>query len=481
MQTDHTEAGGDDRTLPLVVDVDGTLISGDLLVEGAARLVSTTPLSLFRLPFWLMKGKAALKREVAQRVSLPASALVINDSVLAEINTAKEAGRPVWLATASDEEAAAPLVEATKVDGLLASDGKTNLVGKSKASRLVEKFGEAGFDYIGNERRDLAIWSKARHAIGVDLSPDLQEQVKKLDPHARFIEGQRGGASDYFRALRPHQWVKNLLVFAPLIAAHETGLAAYLTVLGIFAALSACASGTYLFNDLLDLPHDRAHPTKKARPLAAGKISLIAAAMLCVLMVFAGVAGAYALSVPAGHFVLLYLGLTLAYSLVLKRKTFIDVVALAGLFTLRVLAGGAAVAVTLSPWFLAFSIFIFLALAIVKRQKEMFGLNVAGETTSEGRSYFVEDLPVLASLAAASSFAAVMVLALYLSSPETGERYARPDLLWLSCPLLVYWLGRMVLLANRGVIDDDPVVFAVRDSTSWYTGLGLLAVFVAAL
>ena len=155
--------------------------------------------------------------------------------------------------------------------------------------------------------------------------------------------------------------------------------------------------------------------------------------------------------------------------------------ALAGLFTLRVLAGGAAVAVVLSPWFLAFSIFIFLALAIVKRQKEMFGLNAAGETTSEGRSYFVEDLPVLASLAAASSFAAVMVLALYLSSPEIGERYARPDLLWLSCPLLVYWLGRMVLLANRGVIDDDPVVFAVRDSTSWYTGLGLLAVFVAAV
>ena len=290
-----------------------------------------------------------------------------------------------------------------------------------------------------------------------------------------------GRAADYLRLLRPHQWVKNLLVFAPLVAAQETRLEAWLLVAGVGAALTACASGTYVLNDLLDRPYDRRHPGRRGRPLAAGTVGALPAGGLAGGLAAGGLGAAFWLSAPAGRCVLLYLAVTVAYSLVLKRRLFLDVVALAVLFTLRVLAGGAAAAVPLSPWFLAFSIFVFLALAVAKRQSELQALRAADLSAVGGRAYRAEDLAVLAALGAASSFAAVLVLTLYVASPGVSERYARPDLLWLACLLLLYWLGRTMLLANRGVVGDDPVVFALRDRTSWLVGGGMLALFAAAL
>ena len=286
---------------------------------------------------------------------------------------------------------------------------------------------------------------------------------------------------DYLRALRPHQWVKNLLVFAPLVAAHETRPGPYLVVAGLCAALTACAAGTYVLNDLLDLPYDRRHPGRRHRPLAAGAVRLLPAGGLAAALAASGLAAAFWLSVPAGRWVLLYLAVTVVYSLALKRKLFADVIALAVLFTLRVLAGGAAAAVPLSPWFLAFSVFVFLALAVAKRQSELQALRAADLSAAGGRAYRAEDLAVLAALGAASSFAAVVVLTLYVSSPAVSERYAQPDFLWLVCLLLLYWLGRTMLLANRGDVGDDPVVFALRDRTSWLVGGGMLTLFAAAL
>ncbi len=290
-----------------------------------------------------------------------------------------------------------------------------------------------------------------------------------------------GGPLDYVRALRPHQWVKNVLVLAPLVAAHETQGGAYLVAAGPFAALSACASSGYLLNDLLDLPHDRRHRTRRRRPMAAGRVPLLPMILLSAALAAGGLALGFTLSAAAGPYVLLYLVGTLAYSLVLKHKVFVDVITLAVLYAVRVLAGAAAAAVTLSPWFLAFFMFTFLALAIVKRQTELQALRESGGAAPGGRAYCAGDLPVLAALGAAGGFAAVVVLALYIRSPEVNVLYARPDLLWLACPLLIYWLGRMTLLANRGAVDDDPVVFALRDPASWLTCLGLLAVFAAAL
>ena len=474
---------------PLVVDVDGSLIGGDLLIEGIARLLSVSPLSLFALPFRLaaamVRGRAGLKRRIAEAVRLSPDTLAWNPAVLEEIAAAQAAGRSVWLASASDARAVLALAETVGAAGCLASDGRTNLAGEAKAAALVARFGERGFDYIGNERRDLAVWKRARRAIGVGLGTGLARKVRALDGEARFLPGLGGGPRDWFRALRPYQWVKNVLVFVPLAAAHETGAGPYLVAAGVFAALAAVASGTYLLNDLLDLPHDRGHPAKRHRPMAAGKVPLLPMIGLGAALAAGGLALAFWLSAAAGLWVLAYLAVTCAYSLSLKRKIFVDVTALAMLYAVRVLAGAAAVSVPLSPWLLAFFLFLFLALAIVKRQGELRG---SGRSASGGRAYLAEDVPVMAALGAASGFASVVILTLYIQSPETGERYARPEFLWLICPLLLYWLGRMALLAGRRGEDserlpdnDDPLLFALRDRTSWLTGLAVLAAFAAAL
>ena len=471
----------DNAGVPLVVDVDGSLVGGDLLIEGIVRFLVASPFSLFAIPFWLIRGRASLKRQVARAVSLPPATLVLNPAVLDEIASAKAGGREVWLASASDEMAVAPLVEAAGATGCLASDGCTNLAGSAKAAALVERFGEGGFDYVGNERRDLAVWKRARHAIGVNLSASLAGQVRALDGKARFLPGLGGGPRDYFRALRPHQWVKNVLVFAPLVAAHETQPWLYLVAAGVFVALSACASGTYLLNDLLDLPYDRRHTSKRRRPMAAGKTPLLPMMGMGAALVTGGLGLAFALSPWAGLCMLGYLIASVAYSLLLKRKVFLDVVTLALLYALRVFAGATAASILLSPWFLAFFLFAFLTLAVVKRQHELRTLHNSGESNAKGRAYMTDDLAAMTALAAGSGFAAVVVFALYIQSSDVLTLYSRPVFLWAICPVLLYWLGRLTLLANRGAVADDPVVFAVRDRVSWLVGLGVLTVFAAAL
>ena len=278
----------DEISIPLVVDVDGSLVNGDLLIEGTLRLLATTPFKLFSLPFWLAKGRAALKRRVAQAVSLPPETLVLNPAVLEEIAAAKAAGRQVWLASAADELAVAPLTEHLGTTGHLTSNGHTNLVGETKAATLVRRFGAGGFDYIGNEWRDLAVWKQARRAIGVNLSARLARKVRRVDTEARFLSSLDRRPLDYLRALRPHQWSKNVLVFVPLIAAHEIQASLYLVAAGLFVALSAVASGTYLLNDLLDLPHDRRHERKRHRPLAAGTVPLLPMVGLSLVLAVGG-------------------------------------------------------------------------------------------------------------------------------------------------------------------------------------------------
>lgn len=471
----------DNPGVPLVVDVDGSLVCGDLLIEGTARFLAASPLSLFAVPFWLIRGRAALKRRIARAVSLPPATLVLNPAVLDEITSAKAEGRTVWLASASDEMAVAPLAEAVGAAGCLASDGCTNLVGRTKAAALVERFGEGGFDYVGNEQRDLAVWKHARRTIGVNLSASLAGRVRALDERARFLPGLGGGPRDYFRALRPHQWVKNVLVFIPLVAAHTTQPEMYIVAAGMFVALSACASGTYLLNDLLDLPHDRRHTSKRRRPMAAGQIMLLPIIGMGAVLVLGGLALAFSLSARAGLGLLGYLIVSVAYSLFLKRKVFLDVVTLALLYAIRVFVGALAALVPLSPWFLAFFLFIFLALAVVKRQHELRTLHNSGEPNARGRAYVVDDLSAMTALAAGSSFAAVVVFALYIQSLDVAALYSRPTFLWAICPMLLYWLGRVTLLANRGAVADDPVVFAMWDRVSWLTGLSVLAVFAAAV
>lgn len=285
----------------------------------------------------------------------------------------------------------------------------------------------------------------------------------------------------HLQALRPHQWVKNLLVFAPLIAEHETSLGSYLTAAVMCVALSACASSAYLLNDLLDLPHDRAHANKRRRPLAAGLVEPRAALVLSAILAVGGLALAFLTSRPGGVCVLLYVVLTLAYSLLLKRRLLVDVLTLAALYMVRIFVGSVTLSITLSPWFLAFFLFAFTSLAITKRQNELQKLPASGDGSIDGRAWCAGDRPALAALGGATAIGSVLVLALYIQSPEVDVLYGRPEFLWLLCPLLIYWMGRMMLLANRGAVDDDPVEFILRDRVCQLTALAMAAAFAAAL
>ena len=469
-----------EAAIPLVVDVDGTLIGGDLLIEGIARLIATSPLSLLCLPVWLARGRAVLKRKVAERADLPASTLVLNPAMLDCIASAKAADREVWLASASDQLAIAPLAEEVGVAGWFASDGVTNLRGRAKAARLVDRFGEGGFDYAGNEGQDLYVWRVARRIVGVDLSPRLKRRVRMLGKEVRLLPGLGGGLRHCWASLRPQHWIKNALVFAPLIAAHDTQAGHLLLAAGAFVVISACASAGYLLNDLVDLPNDRRHPEKRRRPMAAGKAPLMPMLGLGGVLAAGGLAGAFWISTAAGLWTSLYLLVTVLYSLSWKRKLFIDVVVLATLYMVRIVAGALVIPIPLSPWFLGFFMFVFLALALVKRQRELHG-QASGAIGQGGRAWRAEDMPVVGAFGAASSLAAALVFALYIQTPQVGELYARPEFLWPICPLLIYWLGRMTLLAHRGFVDHDPVLFALRDRTSWLTGLTVAAALFAAL
>lgn len=466
-------------TVPLVVDVDGTLVRGDLLLEGVARLARAAPHNLLRLPFWLAKGPAVLKRRVAEAIPQDADSLELNPGVVDAIATAQAEGREVYLATGADALAVAPLAERLAVSGCIASDGRVNLVGKAKAAALVARFDTGGFDYLGDDPQDLAVWAKARRSIGVGVSRRLAKRLRAQDEHARFLPSARGGILEYLRALRPLHWVKNALLFLPLVGAHETNLGPYLILACVFVAFSLLASGTYLVNDLLDVPHDRLHRAKRHRPVAAGSLSGKRLLTLALTLVVAGLSAAFALSLAAGLAAVAYLALTVGYSLRLKRVPVLDVVALALLYVMRVVTGGLVVSVSVSGWLLALSLFAFLALAIAKRQNE---LTLSQDRDSlPGRGYVDTDLAPLTAQGAASGLMSAVVFALYIHSPETMRMYERPQALWFVCPLLIYWFGRLTMLANRGELHDDPVVFAVTDRATWVTAGAALAAFATAM
>lgn len=468
-------------SVPLVADVDGTLLRTDLLLESVFRFIRLAPFGLLNLPFWLKNGKAVLKARLAGRVELRPESLPFNQAVLDFLKREKQKGRPVYLASASDRRYIEALAEHLGfVDGVLSSDGRVNLAGSAKAERLVEAFGDAGFDYIGNERRDLQVWRHARKAILVDASDDLARRVREIHPDAEVLSQRRRGVTPYLRAVRPHQWLKNLLIFVPMLAAHRGETEAFAAASIAFVAFGLCASGVYVLNDLFDLAHDRDHPTKRTRPFASGEIPIVQGLALAPLLVAAGLALASTLSLRFITVMAIYLGLTSLYSVYLKRKMLLDVLTLSGLYTIRLVAGGVATSVVVSPWLFAFSLFLFLALAIVKRETELVGRLDKQDERAPGRSYRPSDLIVLTALAAASGFNAVLVLALYMNSETVNELYQSPAYLWLICPLLMYWVGRLLMLSHRGHMDDDPVVFALTDRPSLLVGLLAAGLVVAA-
>lgn len=468
---------------PLCVDLDGTLIRGDLLFESLVLLVKRNPLYLLRLPFWLLRGKAAFKAEIARRIELNPAALPYNADLIEWLRQERANGRSVWLVTASNERLAhAVATHLGFFDGVFASDERSNLAGAAKGAHLVNRFGERGFDYCGNERRDLAVWERSRGAIVVQGSPALErEAAERTELVGRFPAAPpTTWKPPLLRELRPHQWAKNLLVFMPLLAAHKAGnVPADLIALAAFIAFCLCASSVYMLNDLLDLEADRAHPRKCRRPFACGDLPIVAGLVGAPLLLLAAVLIAAFLPERFWAVLTTYYAVTLAYSFALKGLALIDALSLAGLYTLRIIAGAAAVHVPLSFWMLLFSVLLFLSLAFVKRFAELESLRRQQRLRAAGRGYRVEDLPVLQSLGAAAGYLSVLVLALYVNSPDIQALYRHPKLIWTLCVLELYWVSRIWLTAQRGQMHDDPVVFALRDRASLV--IGLLAVVTVAL
>jgi 4-hydroxybenzoate polyprenyltransferase len=445
------------------VDLDGTLVKSNLLIETLASAVKQRPLVVFALPFWLARGRAALKKELAQRARLDAALLPYDESVLADLRRERLAGRAIYLATAADESVANEVAAHLGLfDGVVASDGARNLKGEVKAHALAERFGEKGFDYIGNDRFDIPVWKRSRNAIRVQRPAH--------------------GVTHLLKALRVHQWAKNLLLFVPLLTSHHfLDPGALPESLLAFLAFSFIASAVYLANDLVDLEDDRRHPAKRLRPLAAGDISIEATLALVPFLLTAGAAVALLLPWRFGVLLAVYVAANLAYSLGLKRVALVDVFVLAGLYTLRILAGAAAIEVPVSHWLLAFSMFVFLSLAFAKRFVEVANVAARAGTAVGGRGYRAGDGQLLATLGSASGYLSVLVFALYITSKEIVALYRSPAILWFAVPLLAYWISRVWLLAHRGVLHEDPVLFALHDWPSYATGAAVIVVMLAAI
>ncbi len=475
-------AGARTAAPPLVVDLDGTLIRGDLLHESALKLLKVAPLSALSMPLWLASGKAVLKRRIAEQVSIDTALLPYDPEVLELLRTEREAGRHIVLCTASDERYAHEVARHLALfDEVIASDGRENVSSSRKADRLVDRFGEGGFDYAGNSHDDLAVWRRARRAIVVRASASVRAEVSRTVPVEREIGRTGAGLRTWVRAIRLHQWMKNLLVLLPLAASFKLGQPGLLVdALVAFVAFGLCASSVYILNDLMDLESDRAHPRKRLRPFAAGDLPApagigVALAMLCMAVALASTVRPAFLG-----WLGVYFAGTLAYTFFLKSKVIVDCIALGGLYTLRVIAGSAAATLPLSFWFLAFSLFLFLSLAFLKRFSELRTLVQAGREDSRGRGYLASDLPIVQSMGIASGFASVLVLALYINGDTVLRLYSRPEWLWLTVPVHLYWVSRMWMQAQRGNMHDDPVLFALKDRYSVFCGVLFALTMLAA-
>ncbi len=474
-----------DSTFPsLCVDLDGTLIKTDLLVESFFLLLRTHPLVILLAPFWLLHGKARLKQELARRVELDVATLPYQPVFLAWLREQHARGQHLVLATSAAEPFARQVAEHLGIfSQVIATTDEVNLSGERKAERLCHCFGQRGFDYAGNGQVDIAVWALAHQAILVNPARGVRERAARVaEIAAKFDDREGWTLNPWFKALRLHQWLKNVLVFVPLLAAHRVWEPALLLQAALaYLAFGLCASSVYLLNDLLDLPADRQHPCKRLRPFAAGTLPVLAGALAVpALLTLAFLLAGITLPPLFAGVLLGYYLLTLAYSLYFKQIVMLDTVVLAALYTLRIIAGTAATTIAPTFWLLAFSMFIFLSLALVKRHAELLTMQEAGQSSARGRGYQVDDLQLLQALGGTSGYLSVLVLALYINSSASQALYRYPEVIWLLCPLLLYWISRVWLKTHRGEMYDDPVIFAVQDRVSqMLLGIGAVIVWLA--
>ncbi|WP_250481568.1 MULTISPECIES: UbiA family prenyltransferase [unclassified Caballeronia] len=455
---------------PIVVDLDGTLIHSDILVESGFAFLRSSPQKFFKPLLWLSSGgKSVLKSRLAEHVSIDVATLPYNTQVVNWLKDMRAGGRTIALATASHESFAHRIAEHLGIfDRVFATDERVNLSAHRKRDRLVAEYGEKGFDYVGNSHDDMSVWAAADRAYVVNPHAGVVRAASKHDNVEQVFENRPPTLKVWAKSLRLHQWLKNVLIFVPLLAGHQLkSPAAIESAVIAFFAFGLCASSVYLLNDLLDLQDDRQHPVKRRRPLAAGTMPLAWGMALCPVLLAA--AFSIALTFLSWKFNAVLLGyyvLTLAYSLALKRQVMIDVVVLAALYTTRIVAGAAAIHVPLTFWLLAFSMFAFLSLALVKRYTELHAMMKSGREGARGRGYLASDLAIVSSLGTSSGYISVLVLALYIQDERTTVLYRHPQYIWMVCPLMLYWFSRTWVITHRGRMNDDPIVFAARDRMS---------------
>ncbi|MBB4657969.1 UbiA family prenyltransferase [Parvularcula dongshanensis] len=467
-------SGPADRAL--IVDLDGTLIHGDTLAESAVGLMRTAPEGLLPAAGAALKGRAALKRALAERY-VPQIGTILNHEVLDFVRAEAE-HRHVVLATAADAAVARAVADELGVfDAVIASTGSLNLKGRNKLEAVRAHLAAQGlspeFDYIGDSPADRPMWQAAGRALVVAPSPAAARRLAGDVPVAHHFEARARtgaeGARAYLRAMRPHQWVKNSLVFLPLVLSHQLGDPALIAAAVLaFCAFSLVASATYIWNDTLDLAQDRRHPTKRARPLASGSIPVFRAVALSFGLLGLGLGGSLLL-LPLWSTAMLcgYVAVTLTYSFVLKRKLLVDVITLASLYGYRIVVGAVATGIMVSDWLIAFCVFFFFGLALVKRYAEIDTKTPSADGRISGRGYYAEDGEMVGAIGVGSSLVSVLVLALYATSPDVSTLYASPIALWGVCLVVLYWVARVWMLARRRQMADDPVVFALRDRISW--------------
>jgi len=451
----------------LVVDLDGTLLRSDMLFESFWSAFGRDWRSPFLSVAALIGGKASLKRHLAIASAVEAATLPYDQQVIAFVQDWRESGGRTALVTTSDRDFAEAIAAHLGIfDEVHGSDGKLNLKGDRKGQFLEERFGTKGFAYMGDAGADLPAWKRAAKAITVNAPAALRREAERVCSNVEHLTTDARPAKPFIKALRPHQWLKNVLVFLPMLAAHQLDAATFLLSLLAFICFSLVASSAYVLNDLLDLAADRAHPRKKLRPFASGSIPIVHGTWMAAGLLVAG--GLLAISISRAFLLAMvaYYLLTTAYSLHLKRHIAIDICVLAGLYTARITAGAVATGIPLSVWLLAFSVFFFLSLAAVKRQAELIDSAERGNLIPGGRGYHVDDLPIISMIAIGAGYASVLVMTLYVNSPAVVELYAHPEALWGVCAVQLYWITRTVMVAHRGHMHDDPVVYAAKDRIS---------------
>tara|TARA_R110002049_G_scaffold49267_20_gene141234 strand:+ start:2054 stop:3487 length:1434 start_codon:yes stop_codon:yes gene_type:complete len=468
--------------IPLCVDLDGTLVNTDTLLESAILLIKVNPLTVFLMLLWLLRGKAYLKEMITARTTLDVTTLPYNQTLLDWLQKQRVAGRELVLVTAANQRIASAVAAHLGVfSQVIASTDADNISAGIKRDKLDTLFGRGAYDYVGNSRDDLLVWANCRRAVVVNASPAVAAAAATAAEVEESFPATVSPWRAIVTAMRPHQWSKNLLVFVSIMIAQRYNEFDLLvaTVLA-FIAFCLCSSSVYLINDLLDLPADRKHSEKRHRPFASGQVSLLLGmlaipVLLLLSIIIALVAGPMFLGVLLCYFVI-----TLSYSFYFKRVALLDVLTLAVLYTLRILAGAAVAGEMPSVWLVSFSMFLFTSLAMAKRYAELKSLEHEDGELASGRDYRVTDLPIIAQFGVASGYISTLVMALYIDSSDVADIYHNQRVMWLLCLLLMYWIGRIWLLASRGALHQDPVVFATQDRISYVVFvLGLLTLLAA--